>query len=190
VFYLPNRFSPRGALRMAIRVDGEPTSLVPAVRSAIWEVDRNVPITSITTMADRFSGSTAGFRFSMFLLGSFAAIAIILASIGLYGVLAYFVNERTREMGIRIVMGAGPIRVMSVVIRRGVIWAGSGLVVGLLGGLGASTLLRNMLVGTEPTDLVTYLIVSLFLALIAFLACIVPARRALRVDPVVALRSE
>jgi putative ABC transport system permease protein len=190
VFYLPNRMSPRGALRLAIRVDGEPTALVPAVRSSIWEVDRNVPITSITTMAERFSGSSSGFRFSMFLLGTFAAIAIILASVGLYGVLAYFVNQRTREMGIRIAMGAGPIRVMSVVIWRGVIWAGGGLAAGLLGGLGVSTLLRNQLVGIAPTDLVTYVVVSLFLALIAFLACIVPARRALRVDPVVTLRAE
>jgi len=190
VFYLPNRQYPQTTLSLAIRVDGEPTTLVPAIRSTIREVDKDVPITNISTMEARLSGSTAGFRFLMLLLGTFAAIAIILASIGLYGVLAYFVSQRTREMGIRIAMGAGPKDVMYQVIRRGVIWAGSGLVFGLLGGLLASTLLRSMLFATTPIDPLTYLLVSLFLALVAILACLIPARRAVRVDPLIALRAE
>jgi len=190
VFYLPNRQYPQTVLSLVIRVDGEPTALTPAIRTIIWEVDKDVPITNVSTIEARISGSTAGFRFQTLLFGTFAAIAIILASIGLYGVLAYFVSQRTREMGIRIALGAGPNDVMYEVIRRGVIWAGSGLAFGLLGGLIASMLLRSMLFATAPTDPLTYLLVSLFLALVAFLACLIPARRAVRVDPLIALRAE
>ncbi len=190
VFYLPNRQYPQGVLTLVMKVEGDPTAPVPAIREIVHEVDSDVPITGTGTMMDRLSRSTAGYRFLMLLLGVFAAIAFILASTGLYGVLSCFVSQRTREMGIRIAMGAGPAQVMASVIRMGVIWAGSGLLVGLLGGWGVAILLRNTLFSTAPTDPVTYLLVSLLLGLVAFLACLIPARRAVKVDPLVALRSD
>lgn len=189
-FYLPNRQYPQANLNFAIRMGGEVTELVPAIRGIVREADEDVPITGTSTMADRLSSSTAGFHFQILLLGVFSAIAFILASTGLYGVLSYFVSQRTREMGIRIAMGAGPSQVMIRVIRMGVIWAGSGLLLGLLGGWGAAMLLRNMLFSTEPTDPLTYLLVSLALGLVAFVACLIPARRAVKVDPLVALRAD
>lgn len=190
VFYLPNRQYPGTVLSLVIRIEGDAAVLVPAIRNTIHEMDKDVPITGMGTMEERISGSLAGIRFQTLLLGTFAAVAIILAAIGLYGVLAYFVNQRTREMGIRMAMGAGPREVMYAVVRKGLVWTGTGLVFGLLGGLMVSLILQSMLFETAPTDLLTYLLVSLFMVLIAFLACIVPARRAVRLDPVIALRNE
>ena len=132
----------------------------------------------------------AGPRFSMLLVVVFASVALILASMGLYGVLAYFVRQRNRELGIRVALGAGPGSVIGLVLKRGMTLAGVGILLGLAGGFAGARVLQSFLYDIAPTNVLTYGAVSLCLAAIALLACVIPARRATKVDPLVALRHE
>jgi putative ABC transport system permease protein len=190
IFYLPYRQYPGSTLRLAIRGSGEVASLTPAVRKAIWELEKDAPISDVGTLEASLFDSTSERRFQTGLLGGFAAMALLLASIGLYGVLAHFVGERTREIGIRMALGAAAPDVMKDVVRRGVTIAGSGIVLGLLGGLASARLLGSLLYATPPSDPPTYAAVSTLLAVVALAACLIPALRAARVDPIVALRHE
>jgi putative ABC transport system permease protein len=190
IFYLPYRQYQGSTLRLAIRGSGDVASLTPAVREAIWELEKDAPISDIGTLEASLFDSTSERRFQTGLLGGFAAMALLLASIGLYGVLAHFVGERTREIGIRMAVGAAAPDVMKDVLRQGATIAGSGIVLGLLGGLASARLLGSLLYATPPSDPATYAAVSTLLAVVALAACLIPALRAARVDPIVALRHE
>jgi putative ABC transport system permease protein len=168
----------------------EPMSLANAVVKEVQEIDPDQPVDSISTMQKNISQSLATRRLTMTLLGSFATLALVLASVGLYGVMALSVAQRTREFGIRLALGAPRRDVFRLALGRGLLLVGIGLVVGLLGALGAGRALTSLLynVGSfDPTALLTAIIA---LAGVAVLACWFPARRATRVDPIVALRYE
>jgi putative ABC transport system permease protein len=190
IFYLPFRQIPIPVMNLAIRVDSEPTKLAPAVRDAIWDLDKDVPISNIGTLEARVSESTSSEKFQTLLLGTFAGIALMLTAIGLYGVLAYIVSQRRRELGIRMALGASGPSVMYEVVRKGVIMAVVGIALGLLGGLATSRVLQSLLFETAATDPLTYVLVSLFLILVALAACMLPAIKAVRIDPVKALKME
>jgi len=189
VFYLALRQAQTGSMRVALRTGGDATAVIAAVRRAVWAIDDDVPLANITMMQTRLADSTSEDRFQATLLGLFAGVALFMSSTGLYGVLAFFVSQRTREVGIRMALGASAGDVMSAVVRRGMLLAAAGLGLGLLGGLGASAFLQSMLFDTAALDPLTYGLVTVVLAAAALAACIVPARRALRVDPVEALRA-
>jgi ABC-type antimicrobial peptide transport system permease subunit len=177
-------------LNLAIRVDGDPASLAPSVRSAIWDLEKDAPITHIVTLEAEVSESTASQKFQAFLLGTFAGIALILAAIGLYGVLAFFVSQRTRELGIRMALGASNARVIAEVAGKGAALAGIGIGLGLVGGSVVARLLSSLLFDITPYDPVTYVSVAAFLTIVAIAACVLPARRASRIEPVTALKNE
>jgi ABC-type antimicrobial peptide transport system permease subunit len=142
------------------------------------------------TMNDVISDSVAMRRFSMILFGVFAALALLLSSVGIYGVISYLVGQRTREIGIRIALGARRTDVMRLVLGHGLKMACIGVVIGLAASLGLTRLMANMLYGVSPTDPLTFAAVAILLTLVALAACYIPARRAMRVDPIVALRYE
>jgi ABC-type antimicrobial peptide transport system permease subunit len=141
-------------------------------------------------MEARITGSLAQPRFRMMLVGIFAGMALILASTGLYGVLAFFVRQRIRELGIRVALGAAPRNVISVVLQRGMVLVGIGIAAGLVGGFAGGRVLQSMLFDVAPTDVLTFGGVSLCLAAVGLIACILPARRAMKVDPQEVLRVE
>jgi len=176
---------------VAVRpVAGNPLALLPSVQNAVWSVDRNVALGNVRTMEDTIARTLLKRKFTMTLLTIFAGIAIALASIGLYGVMSYSVSQRTREMGIRMALGAQRRDVLQLVIRRGMLLTMVGVGLGLAGSFGLTRLISSLLFGVSATDIGTFGAVSSLLFVIALLACWLPARRASRVDPIVALRTE
>ncbi len=165
-------------------------SLLPAAQSAVWRVNKSVPLGNPRTMADFVARSLLQRKFTMVLLAIFAGVALLLAAIGLYGVISYSVAQRTRELGIRIALGAQKRDVLGLVVREGMTLVGIGLALGVLVSLGVMRLLTSLLFGVGATDLLTYFVLSLALGAVALLACLLPARRAMRVDPIIALRHE
>jgi ABC-type antimicrobial peptide transport system permease subunit len=153
-------------------------------------MDRTLPIVDLRTMDDVFADSVARQRFLAQLLGIFAALALALAAVGTYGVLSYLVTERQREIGIRMALGADRTNVLSLVLRQGLSTTVIGLVLGIAGALGLTRLAGSLLFEVKPTDPLTFGGVAAVITLVALLACVVPARRATRVDPIVALREE
>lgn len=175
---------------LVIRNRSDPAALVTQVREAIWAVDRDQAIARVQTMENIVEDDVASRRPQMTLLGAFATLALILASLGIYGVLSYLVSQRTREIGVRMALGASVADVLRMVAVEGVRLAGTGLVVGIAGAYFATRVLTRLLYGVRPTDPATYVAVALLLAAVALVACSVPAVRASRVDPMVALREE
>jgi putative ABC transport system permease protein len=177
-------------LYLLIRTANDPLSVVPSVRQAVAGPANDQPIFDVRIMEQIVSGSLAERRFTMLLLIVFASTALVLAAIGVYGVMAYAVSRRIRELGVRVVLGARRGDVLKLVLREGMVLAAIGLAVGLAGALGLTRLLATMLYGVRPADPATLCVVSLTLLGVAFLASYLPARRATRVDPMVALRHE
>jgi putative ABC transport system permease protein len=177
-------------LFLAVRADGDPASLAPSVRGAIAGVDKDLPVYRVTTMERMVSDSLAQRRFSVFLLGVFAALALVLAVVGLYGVMSYAVAQRTHEFGLRMALGAQRRDILKMVVGQGLLLVGVGLAAGLLGALALTRVMSSLLYGVSATDPLTYAGIALLLAAVALLASYVPARRATRVDPMVALRYE
>ena len=175
---------------LAIRTAVDPSSLVKPVREAIWSVDRDQPISEVLTMEDIADLQVAKRKQQTMLLGSFAALALILACLGIYGVLSYAVTQRTREIGVRMALGANTGNVMRMVAGQGLGLTGFGLVIGFATALAATRSMSALLYGVKAGDPKTYALVSVVLAAVAIFACFVPANRASRVDPVVALRDE
>jgi putative ABC transport system permease protein len=177
-------------MNLVVRAEEHPQALVPGARTLVWNLDDNLPISNISTMEEILADSLARRRFSMLLLGLFALVALLLALVGVYGVVSYTVTQRTREIGIRIALGALPADILRITVRQGLVLAllGSGL--GIAGATGLTRFVKSLLFGIEPTDPLTFAGVPLALIAIALLACYVPARRATRVDPMVALRYE
>jgi len=164
--------------------------LIPAVKAAVAEVDQNTPPADLMTVEQILGGQTRTMRFYMFLLGVFATVAVLMAATGIYGVLAYSVAERTREIGIRMALGGRSTTIVTMVFRQAARIVGVGLIVGLVGASVLSSLLQSLLFEVQATDLATYTAISLLVLLISIVACVVPARRAASVDPVLALKHE
>jgi putative ABC transport system permease protein len=191
---------PGGAARahlhkaLVLRTPSGPMSggktLAVSVKQALAEIDPNQPVTNIMTMEDVLSASLGDYRFYMELLGIFAGVAILLAAVGIYGVMSYSVSERTHEMGIRMALGARPGDVLGLVVKLGLKLTCIGVALGVALAIGVTRLISTFLFGVKPTDPLTYVAVALGLVAIASLACYIPARRATRVDPMIALRYE
>jgi putative ABC transport system permease protein len=181
---------PARALTLLIRTEHAPLELLPAVRSAIRQVDAQLPLAEVATVEQLMQRALSTRRFTMQVLMLFAAVAATLAAIGIYGVMAYLVSSRTREMGVRLAVGAEPADVVRLVLRSAANQIVPGLAIGLGGALLLTRLLRSQLFGVSPTDPLTYAGVALALGGIALLASWLPARRAARVDPMQSLRNE
>ena len=180
-----------GSLTLAVRTTtSDPASLAPAVRNEIRSLDKSLPVYNVKTMDDVLAASVADRRTSMLLFTTFAVVAMLLAMIGIYGVTAYYVTQRTHEIGIRMALGAQLRDVMRLVLKRGLTLALIGVVVGVAGALALTRLLSTLLFGVTAIDLATFATVSLGLIAVAIFACYIPARRATKVDPLVALRYE
>jgi ABC-type antimicrobial peptide transport system permease subunit len=164
--------------------------LARVVREAVNAMDRSLPIVRLRTMDDVFADSIARQRFLAQLLGIFAGLALALAAVGTYGVLSYLVTERQREIGIRMALGANRASVLSLVLKQGLSTTVIGLAIGVVGALGLTRLASSLLFEVKPTDPLTFGAVAAVIAVVALFACVVPARRATRVDPMVALREE
>jgi putative ABC transport system permease protein len=177
-------------MAFAVRTKIDPMYVSSSVRQAIWSIDKDLPFTYVRTMEQRLSQSFSGRRFHMILLGVFAGLALILSLVGIYGVMSYSVAQRTHEIGVRMALGAERRQVLSLVLRHGVVLTLIGFGVGLAGAFALTRFLASMLYGVHPTDAATFAVVSLLLTAIAILACYIPARRATKVDPMVALRYE
>jgi putative ABC transport system permease protein len=173
-----------------IRTSGDPSQLINPVRTVVKEFDSRMPVAALGPMGDLLATSIADRKFNMFLLGAFALVALTLAAVGIYGLIAYSVAQRTREMGIRIALGALPGDVLLLVVRQGASLALIGIVVGSLGAIAATRWMRSMLYQIDPLDPITFGTVGLALAAVAIGASWIPARRAARVSPVVAMRTE
>jgi putative ABC transport system permease protein len=180
----------RAGMFFILRTAGKPESLVPAMRRAVAEVDPNKPAGNIRTVEDYLDRQVQYLRLYILLLGIFGGVAAVLAAIGIYGVMAYSVAERTREIGIRMALGAGGRDVLRLVARQASIVISIGLGLGLAASFALTRLLKSALVGVTATDPATYTAVSFALAAVAVFACVVPTRRAIAVDPNIALRYE
>jgi putative ABC transport system permease protein len=188
--YRPMAQAPRRGVYVTIKSDGDPLALVPRVRQALKGVDTEIPLNDVATMESRVSDNIAATRVSVTVLTLFAALAMILAAIGIYGVLAYAVAQRTREIGIRMALGASAGSVRRLIVRQGMTPALIGVLLGLIGAWYLTRLMEKLLFGVTPSDPATFAVVALFLGIVAFLASFVPASRATRVAPTEALRYE
>jgi putative ABC transport system permease protein len=188
--YRPSLQAPFIFSNVVARTEGDPLALAKSVRAAIWAVDREQPVWRITSMEGLLERALRPVRFTMLLTGAFAALALLLGAIGVYGVMSHLVQQRTREVGIRLAVGARPAQVIRMVLAQGLRVAAVAAVVGLLAAAGVAQLLAGQLFGITTTDPVTYAGVTLVLGVAAALACWLPARRAARTDPMIALRSE
>jgi predicted permease len=177
-------------MNVVVRTGGDPAALYSAARKEIQNVDPDLPIFHPVTMDQRVQESLARRRFSMLLLSLFAGLAVALAMIGIYGVVSYVVNQGRREIGIRLALGATPRAILHLVIGRGMALAIPGVLIGLLGSLAFTRMMRGLLFGVRPIDPLTFVAIPMLLVLVALLASYIPARRATRVDPTVSLRSE
>jgi putative ABC transport system permease protein len=178
------------SLSFVVRASGDPALLAGAVKSAVWSVDRNQPIVRVVTMQRLVEVSEAERRFVLILFGAFGCVALVLAAVGIYGVLSGSVNERMREIGVRAALGASRRNILTLVVRDGLLLAGVGTVFGLLSAAAASQALKSLLFGISRLDPLAYAEVVLMLAAVAVIACAAPAWRASRVDPAATLRAE
>ena len=194
---IPHTYEPYGqhegapsSLNLAIRAAGDPTSLPSVMRAAVWGLDRQLAVAQVRTMDQVISESNAPRRFNLFMLAAFAVLALVLAAIGIYGVIAYSVAQRTHEFGIRMALGAETGDVLKMVLIHGLWLALSGVALGSISALALTGFLSSLLYGVKPTDPLTFVAVSLLLLAVALMAVYIPARRATKVDPMVALRYE
>jgi predicted permease len=175
---------------LAVRTGMEPVSAIPSISSFVRNVDADIPLLNIRTMDDWVSTSLSPQRFAMLLLASFAGLALLLAVVGIYSVMSYSVSRRTHEIGVRVALGASRADVLALVVRQGLVLALTGSAIGIAGALLLSRLMSSQLYGVSPTDPITFVAVSVLLTLVALAACYIPARRAMQIDPMVALRYE
>ena len=189
-FYLPFRQISYGSLEMVVRTAGDPAGIADAVKQAIFAQDPALPVTQIKTMDDLLETSLATRRFQLVLLGSFAAIALILAAVGIYGVVSFTTSQRTQEFGVRLALGAVPRDVLVMVVRDTMIRVAIGAALGILAAAAVTRLLESALFEVGSTDPLTIAVVVCGLAIVALACCLGPARRATQVDPLTALRAE
>ena len=189
IYYHTNTVPPFGPV-VVIRTTSDPKRLISIARAKVRELDRDVPISNVNTMEELVAQSVAQRRFGMFLLGAFAVLALLLAAIGIYGVVSYSVTQRTQEIGVRMALGASAADVLKLVLRNGMSLALIGVGLGLAGAFALTRLMSKLLFEVTPTDVTTFALVSVGLIAVALLACYLPARRAMKVDPLEALRYE
>ena len=187
---MPYKQTPGPTMALVVRSGRDPERLGPAIRQAVREIDKDLPLADVGLLADSVSHSTRSRRFSTWLMGGFAALALLLAAVGIYGVISYSVARRTHEIGVRIALGAERRRIAAMVVRRSLVLAGIGVIAGVAGGLALTRLLRSMLFGVSATDPTVFAGASLFLLVTAAVAGYIPARRAAAIDPGIALREE
>lgn len=188
--YAQERRSWMSPQNLVVRTNRDAASLAGAVREAVWKVDKDQPVSDVKTMDQVFAAAVSRERFQTLLLGLFAALALVLACVGLYGVISYAVAHRTHEIGLRMALGARPWDVLRLVLSQGMTLTFAGLAFGIAGAFAVTPVMADMLYGVTATDAVTFSSVAVLLVVVAFLACYVPARRATKVDPLVALRYE
>jgi len=187
--YRPYGNNPLGGPMIAIRTSSDPAGMAAVIRSEIRSIESSMPLT-IHTISTVIDMSVAQRRFSMMLLGVFAALAMILAIVGIYGVMSYTVSQRTHEIGLRMALGAETSQVLKMVVGEGLTLTAIGVAIGLVAAVGVTRSMSGLLFGVTNTDFPTYLGVSAVLVAVALVACYVPARRAAKVDPLIALRYE
>ncbi len=188
--YVPLRQNPTSGMALVVKSGADPAALTSAIREAVQSIDKDEPIQAIVTMKELVSDSVATRRMTLVLLGLFSGLALVLGAIGIYGVTSYSVAQRTHEIGIRMALGAPRLDVFRLVVGQGLKLAGIGITIGVVAAFGLARLMSSLLYGISATDFETFAGVAILLALVALLACYVPARRAMRVDPTVALRYE
>jgi predicted permease len=189
-YYLPQTQYVTRAMNVVMRAGKDPVALTDAVKQQIREINPDLPLYNVSTMQERFDNSLARRRFTMLVLGAFAAISLGLAIIGIYGLIAYLVGQGSREVGIRLALGATPANIKALIVCGGMTLAFWGVGIGIAGALTVSRLMRSLLFGVGSNDLVTFVSVPSLLASIAFIASYIPARRASRIDPSISLRCE
>jgi predicted permease len=190
MIYLPHAQSPSRGMMIVMRTVGDPLALTGVVRSAVWEMDPDIPLSDVRAMEVRIDESVAKPRFMVQVLTAFGAVALMLAAIGIYGVMSFAVVQQTRDIGIRIAFGAEPRTVLAMVLRRGLSLAVIGVALGLAVATGATRAMSTLLFGVGATDPLTFVSFPIVLVAVAALATYLPARRATRVDPITALRTE
>jgi putative ABC transport system permease protein len=188
--FVPFSQMPMNGMTLFVRTTGNPTDLAQALRSEVFAIDRNQPVYNLKTLDQRVVETIATSRSLMLLFSGFALLALVLASVGIYGVVSYAVSQRTREIGIRMALGARGVDVLRLVLRNGMTLVVAGIAIGVGGALALTRFLTTMLFGVTPTDIRTFVVVSLALGVVALIACLVPARRATKVNPLEALRYE
>ena len=189
-FYVAQTQFPARAMTVAFRGTTSPSALVSASKNELKNLDPDLPMYYVRTMEQRVDESLARRRFSMLLLGVFASVALALATIGIYGVMAYLVNQGTRELGIRIALGASPRNILTLVVRQGMALALAGVTIGWAAAFPLTRLIRSLLFGVDTTDPITFAAIPFLLAIVALLACYIPAQRAARIDPLISLRCD
>src|SRR5215467_7247686 len=189
-FYLAHTQFPARSLTVALRSAADPAAMVSAVKNELRSLDPDLPMYYVRTMEQRVGESLARRRFSMLLLGIFASVALVLADIDIYGLMAYLVSQGTREIGIRMALGASQRNILSLVVRQGMTLALSGVAIGVAAAFLLTRLIRSLLFGVQATDPVTFAGISFLLAMIALFACYIPAQRAARIEPMVSLRCD
>jgi len=175
---------------LVVKTDVDPASMAATVRKAVWDVDKDQPVSNIRTMDEILAGSIARQRFSMLLLGVFAGVALLLAAVGIYGVMSYSVAQRTHEIGIRMALGAQTSAVLKLAVGYGLKLVIAGVLIGLVAAFVLTRLMSTLLFGVTATDPATFALISLLLISVAAIASYIPARRATKVDPLIALRYE
>ena len=175
---------------IVVRAAGDPTVLVRPIREILRAKDQSLPLAEPATMESILDVALADFRIITVLLGVFSSIAILLALVGLYGALAYYVSQRYQEIGIRMALGAGRRQVASMILSRGMGMVAAGLVLGLFGSFSATRVLQQLLFGVQPTDPTSFIAAAVSFVLVALVACLLPAWRATRVDPVIIMQAE
>jgi putative ABC transport system permease protein len=188
--YAPHSQNPRGTLALLIRTAGDPNTLITAAQKAVWEGDPEAAVSTVSTMEQVLAGVISRPRFNALLLAVFAVVAVVLSAVGIYGVISYTVTQHTREIGIRMALGAQAGDVLKLVVGQGMVLTLIGIAAGVAGALLLTRLMKGLLFSVTATDPLTFAGVSVLLSVIALLACYLPARRATKVDPIVALRYE
>ena len=189
IYFPQTQFASR-SMSIVVRASSNPLNLANTIRGAVWSIDKDLPLTNIGSMDQLLSDSLAPARFSALLLGVFAAVALVLACVGLYGVMSYIVTQRTREIGIRMALGAQRAQVLRLVARQGLSLVSIGILGGIIAAAGLTRLMSNLLFGVSAIDPTTFGAIAILLTIVALVSCVIPAIRAARVDPMIALRYE
>ena len=190
VLYLSSAQFPQNNVSLVIRTDAQAPAMAPAIRAALREIDPAQPVPDLRRLEEGIAESTAQPRLTTTVAGTFAVAALLLTAVGIYGVLSYTVSQRTQEIGVRMAMGATRASVVGLVLGGGMAWAASGIALGLLGAWAVSRTIASLLFDVSAADPLTFLVTALALGGVAGLACTVPAIRAIRIDPIVALRGD